>query len=273
MDYIEQRIYGSKPGKTVAIVGCVHGCERIGQALISKLHKCRIEKGILRLILANPKAYKRNKYFLEKNLNASFPGILTGAYEERLAYHLTKDLSDCDIVIDIHSISASSGIDTCITTVMNRENKKVMNMMNIRKILYANPSYIPYARSTLINHVKCGISLEYYTDTGKRKALHRAVRDVYSILGGYKMVKVKKEKNKIKKELFLLFDTLLLPSKNYIPNAALQEGRKIKKNEVVASFGSKKIHAFCDFYPVLLKKKLDTQESTRLCFMAQKSTI
>lgn len=270
MDYQEFRIYGKKKGPTIAVVGNIHGTEYVGTFVVNKLKEISIDYGLLRLVIANPKAKKENKYFIEKNLNGSFPGNVDGAYEERLAFYLQKELSTCNFVIDLHSIDKSEGENMIITTSLSKRHKELMNYLELKKILFVDPKKISYAKNSFVNNIMCGVSLEYYESGNKKKMLEQAYQDVLLFLKKTELFEKKETNTKRKKVIYRVVDTLLLPSKKYIPNNSLVDGELVKTGTLLASSKKDKIFAKKDFYPVLLKKKLNTKNSTRMCFMANK---
>ncbi len=104
---------GKIPGKTLAILGAVHGNEKCGTEAIEKL-KNRLQQGDIvlssgRLIVvpvANPEAYRANKRFIERNLNRClYPKTPTERkyYEDQLDHQICAVLDEADYLLDIHS--------------------------------------------------------------------------------------------------------------------------------------------------------------------------
>jgi len=135
----------------VAIVVCVHGNEQYG------LEVCKKLPAFFSFFVANEKAVKENKRFIEGDLNRCFPGNRNGNHEERLAYKLVNDLSDFDYVIDLHSTSQNCPLFGIITKP-NEEKIKLAKFLGVKKLVIVNPSYA--SGKALIDFVKCGISLE-----------------------------------------------------------------------------------------------------------------
>lgn len=66
-------IFGTKPGKTLTIMGGVHGNEICGVEIVRKLMRVlKIERGKVHLILGNPRAIKRGTRQTQFNLNRAF---------------------------------------------------------------------------------------------------------------------------------------------------------------------------------------------------------
>lgn len=113
--HIEQ-LKGKKPGPCVLIIGSIHGNERIGEAVISKLsHDIKPENifGELILILGNPEAYTSDKRFIDFDLNRLFNSAQIAALKKRPATSLNREekraleiepyLKKADYLLDIHS--------------------------------------------------------------------------------------------------------------------------------------------------------------------------
>ncbi|MBT4651528.1 hypothetical protein HOC13_03320 [Candidatus Woesearchaeota archaeon] len=97
---------GYEPGPTIGVVGLCHGDEICGRAILDELKESLVpSKGIVKLMYANLPAEEVGERFVEKNLNRVFPGNPCGELEERIAEGLLGNLSECDLVLDIHSTS------------------------------------------------------------------------------------------------------------------------------------------------------------------------
>ncbi|MFA5270110.1 MAG: succinylglutamate desuccinylase/aspartoacylase family protein [Patescibacteria group bacterium] len=101
---------GSQPGKTVTIMGGVHGDEVCGVQIIDKLRRnLKVDRGTVHLIYGNPRAIQAGKRFVEVNLNRVFrePSELNEkqgvSYEAKRARELMPYLVASDALLDIHS--------------------------------------------------------------------------------------------------------------------------------------------------------------------------
>ncbi len=88
----------------LAVVGSVHGDEPVGKKAIKKLLQQEIEfQKPVEFVIANEKALKIGKRFVDTDLNRSFPGdSQSHKHEERLASRLLDRLEGLK-VLDIHS--------------------------------------------------------------------------------------------------------------------------------------------------------------------------
>lgn len=96
---------GVKPGKTVAVIGGVHGNERIGvDAVRSAAKRIVPSAGTVYFIEANPAAIEKNARLIGKNLNRCFIHGNDGATPEDVrARELMRVLDTCDASLDVHA--------------------------------------------------------------------------------------------------------------------------------------------------------------------------
>lgn len=244
---IEKKLLGfGKP--LLAIVGCVHGGEKIGKKAIAELSKLKIKKGSLLTVIANPVAVKNNKRYIEKDLNRSFPGNKNGCYEEKLAFQLRKELSACDYVVDIHSTTT----DTKSLVILSKYNgviKKFIECFNPKRVALINKET---GKNSLIHHVKCGISFEYGSE-GSRTALNEIVKDIKIIMDKLGMINYP-HKNKNNTEFFKITNLIEKKSDMRV-NPEINNFNLIKKGRLIAQNENNKIIAEKDFYPVLFGEK------------------
>ncbi len=97
-------------GKTIAIIGGIHGNEPAGIQVIKLLQKIKPLTGQLHLIYGNPEAIKQKVRFTEENLNRAFHNRTGKKYEHVRAREIRKVLKTCDAVLDIHSYRSTWGI-------------------------------------------------------------------------------------------------------------------------------------------------------------------
>jgi len=103
-------IRGSQSGKTLTIMGGIHGNEICGVEVVKELReKLKINRGTVYLILGNPRAIKDRVRQTDTNLNRAFRevGDLTreqiNSYEYKLAKEIMPYLQKSDAVLDLHS--------------------------------------------------------------------------------------------------------------------------------------------------------------------------
>lgn len=105
---------GKLPGKTIAIIGGVHGNEICGVKTLDYLQDHLVpDAGLVYLIYGNPQAIEKKTRFIDMNLNRAFKADreLTdkekNSYERKKALELMPLLKKCDAILDIHSSNSS----------------------------------------------------------------------------------------------------------------------------------------------------------------------
>jgi succinylglutamate desuccinylase len=176
--------------KKIAIVGCLHGDELIGKYVLDELTKSNNLN--IRFFLGNEKAIKQNKRFIETDLNRCFPGKKDGNHEEKLAHNLTKKLCKYDLVIDIHSTTAKTDPFIIIT----KQNKKIIDF--VKKIPIKNTVFMRNSIASgkaLIDHVQCGISLEFNKDFDPIQVKNTIIDTINNIYKNKEQTKFSKQES------------------------------------------------------------------------------
>lgn len=97
----------------VSVITGIHGDEKSSMIIAEHLKKATILRGTLQIYLdVNEHAWLSNRRYLNRDLNRVFPGIDTGIDEEKIAFNLLKEISNSDIVIDVHSFNMNSDVFT-----------------------------------------------------------------------------------------------------------------------------------------------------------------
>ena len=148
--------------KDILLIASTHGNEKIGLEVIAKLKKENLDK-YFDYIIANPKANRENKRFLEKDLNRSYPGKKDSKfYEERMAYENFQVAKKYKYVIDIHE--AEKGINDFIIVARDSLGNKFpyekVNLENI--LLWSDP------KGPLCGEMENAIELEFGMKGRKR---------------------------------------------------------------------------------------------------------
>jgi succinylglutamate desuccinylase len=101
--------------KNILFLATVHGNEKIGMRALRQLEKDVPIKNFS-WVIANTKAFSKNKRFIDVDLNRVAPGNKNAReYERRRAYELLKIGRNYRYVIDIHGTGAPTGIFTIVT--------------------------------------------------------------------------------------------------------------------------------------------------------------
>lgn len=214
----------------LCVVVSLHGDEPFGVEVMEKL------SGTMPVIVGNPKAIERGVRYIDSDLNRAFPGNNQGNYEERRAAELTEKLKEYDYVIDVHS----SVCDFELFGIILKPTKEKIDLakkMGLKKLVVVKDEI--FKGQALIEHVKCGISLEVgpHERENNVEEVTRAIR---------RLMEEENEKGEI--ELFEVFDIIkgdIKASKN------LANFKEVKKGETIAE-GDDCLFAPFDFVPIFV---------------------
>jgi succinylglutamate desuccinylase len=153
------KVEGATRNPDLAIIGCQHGDERIGQEMIDRFRPLLDELPGLQLILANEEAMARGQRFIDADLNRSYPGSPEGNHEERLAVEMLRALQQTRFVIDLHSTDDDAVVFPIITEDAPG-TRRLINATDFERIVLMN---VPHGggSSGLGNIPGDGIGLEY----------------------------------------------------------------------------------------------------------------
>lgn len=219
----------------IAVIACIHGNEPYG------LEVCKKLPASCSFFIANEKAIKKNKRFLDVDLNRCFPGKINGNNEERIAYELVQKLKNFDYVIDLHSTPHSCPLFGIITKP-NNEKIKFAKLLGLKKLVIMNPLYA--SGRALIDFVKCGISLEV--------GPHDRIENSYEVLTAINSLLKKRNSKESEFEMYKVFSII----KGKILKILIKNFQKIKKGQPIAIKTDNSIlTAPFDFIAILVGKK------------------
>ncbi|MDO8571241.1 MAG: succinylglutamate desuccinylase/aspartoacylase family protein [bacterium] len=232
--------------KKILLTIMTHGDEHIGKKVAGEVirrHPNIIGKG-LDVNIANEKAYREKKRYIDLDLNRVFPGNTTGSYEEQRALELSSIISSYDLVIDIHSTESGSG-DMIIVTKLDSATKEIIDILNPKYVLLMNIK----PDKSLISSARIGLAFEMGSDDDK-ETLAKTLVGIERILSYFKLIP-NRESYGFKTEYFEVFKQMSKPAgarlEHHIKNFSL-----IKKGEIFArNIDNSPIIAEFDFYPVI----------------------
>lgn len=230
----------------VAVIGCIHGDEIIGQRVISKLKKLKLKQGTLTLITANCKALKHNKRFIETDLNRSFPGKRNGRLEESIAFELKKILQPQDAVLDIHATNSDFN-DLALLHHLNKNTKQILKSLPVSKVAWVSRQV--FDGRSLLHCCRNAVCLEFGPDKSGRN-YQRALACVKQLLVNLNMLPGK-QKVFSDKEFYRVTGEYKV-DKAFRPSRRLKEFQKIKKGQYIGSAAGVKLYAKQTFYPIFL---------------------
>ncbi len=156
----------------ILVIGGMHGNEMLGIDLVESLQKSPI-KGV-EVRVANPKAVKLGKRYVESDLNRSFGDQPDDTYERRLAKTLLNDIEDYDIVLDFHNTQTPNnnccfvgvngatklygvaeylGFTECVQATYECINKYASNVLSLEISIQDTWDSVEYWRSKLTSLV------------------------------------------------------------------------------------------------------------------------
>jgi len=115
MKYDAHTVEAAVAGKTLCIVGGVHGNEVAGIEAIKAIRSefranASIARGCLKTIIANTLAVEEKARAIDLDLNRAFVDSNSTEYEAEYADDLAQELDGVDFVLDIHSTSSWSPV-------------------------------------------------------------------------------------------------------------------------------------------------------------------
>lgn len=226
-----------------------HGDETIGFSVVKKLRKIILKRGVLDINIANEKAVKLKKRYIDQDLNRSFPGKLSGNHEERLARKILPKIQSADIVLDVHS-TTSALRDAVIVTKLNKKTKEYIRAIAPRYLLYMSVT----KNNALMSAAKIGIAFEYGPDKDTKTILKTA-RSIFRLLSFLKMTEIEYKVSGNKTLFFDVYSTISKPKGARLLKS-VKNYKQIKTGQVYAKTKEgNNIEASKDFYPILFGEK------------------
>lgn len=226
-----------------------HGDEKIGLKVVEAIKKIKITNGLLATNIANKRAFKLGKRFIDQDLNRSFPGCPTGNYEKRLAYKLSPIINSVDVVIDIHS-TTSNLKNAIIITRLNKKTKKCIEAISPDYVLLMTVT----KNNALISGAKIGIAFEYGSDNDN-VSLKNTIVGVKRLLAHLNMISDDYLNETRNYPIFFnVYKTIPKP-KGAKLNKNIRNCILVKKGQVYAKVKDKSIIADNNFFPILFGEK------------------
>lgn len=171
-------IKSKNKGKTVAIIGGIHGNEPSGISVLNKLRKFKIQNGKLFLILGNPKAAEKKVRFTEKDLNRCFLKNKNKDYESARARQIMKILDKCDAVLDLHNYGKKWSEKTHKPFIICEKNSiELAKKLGISNIFYNWKKYQKGGTDHYMDTIgKIGICLECGPSVQTKKGVNIGYR-------------------------------------------------------------------------------------------------
>jgi len=188
--------------KKILIVVATHGDEKIGTEVAIILKKRGYGK-YFDCLIANPKALKQNKRFVDFDLNRAYPGAKRSVlYEKEIAYKNLQKAKKYPYTIDIHE--ASAGKDDFIIIPRDKISSDFpLKFIDLRRVLLW-----PVPKGPLSQFLKSAVELEFgMKGRCRRRVVLKAARVIERFI---KKVLSEKSSNISEKEFFYVYSRLLL---------------------------------------------------------------
>ncbi len=152
---------GTAPGKTITILGGIHGNEKAGIEIVKALlnNPPKDFPGTLILGFGNPKAIEKDVRYIDYDLNRCFSDDGHG-YEKERAEELKTILCKTDVLIDLHCTIKPSVPFVCAPKL-----DAILEYIPVKKVifgkgLYANGVHPVYADTYVVQKGGIGITIE-----------------------------------------------------------------------------------------------------------------
>src|SRR3989344_5308114 len=160
----------------LAIVCCLHGDEEFGLVVFRYLANKKIQG--VKIILAHEQAIRKDVRYIKSDLNRSFPGRLGGNLESRLAQKILNEVKNVPLLIDVHTTTSAIKM-TPIITRLNESTQQIVNLCSSREVAYMRGRL---GKTSLINQVNGGVSLEFNERYAKRKGALREFNEIVQFI-------------------------------------------------------------------------------------------
>lgn len=270
-----------KKGKKVIVMGSVHGNERIGAEILKKLKKILTKeniKGEIHLILGNPQAYKRNKRFIDEDLNRLFGEnhhkLYKSAnpnYEQNRAMAIGDIIKDTDFLLDIHST-----IKPSVPFLYMENDAKHRNLAPIfgtKFVVMQNKKFRPQeltssTDSFVDNHGGIGITYEsgWYKDFSGLDTVFGNVLKFLNAVGSIDMAGRTAHRKSAKTKYLEVYDKII-PQKNMFTFSKDYENFDfVKAGSSLAKDGDTIVKVKMDSYIIFPKK--EPKKGITACYLA-----
>ncbi len=208
--------------KDILFIGATHGDEKLGINTLKALSEKRCFSQF-DWIIGNPRAFNKNKRYIDVDLNRVFPGLKTSKrYEEKRAREIMDYAKKYRFIIDIHGTDAETGIFIIISKP-TLENLFLSGMFKIPKVVIW-PSTTNRKTGPLNQFVARGIEIECGLQ-GQKNIQNKLEQTITAFLEEYKSAKFQDIINDLQaKEFYWAYGRLI----EYQGKSKLRDFKKIK---------------------------------------------
>ncbi|MDG1950220.1 MAG: succinylglutamate desuccinylase/aspartoacylase family protein [bacterium] len=264
-------IEGNTSGKTVMILGGVHGNERTGIEVVRKLkgfldqEEISLQSGQVILALGNLRAIEVNERgtSAKDDLNRSFPPNLLerdlrDTYEDKRAHELAPHMRTADIVIDLHATNKPS--EPFLACLDSKAHRDIYQWFTCSKVL-ADPRYIlggSPVTSDEFTEAHGGIGICY--ETGLSSDLDRVdevITDILNLLTVQGLIPGEQLDHPSEKDVYEITKAITLDDRGFSYTNGFGKGswQEFKKGDIIGQHGEQIVKTDSD--GVLVFPKLE----------------
>jgi predicted deacylase len=233
---------GYKEGNTGVILAGIHGNEVCGVKALDKLiPSLKIKSGKVFFIYCNLEAIKRNKRFIESNLNRCFfdsqSENIADTLEGKTAREIIPFLKKADFVLDIH---ASNSPDSEPFIICNKYNLRETDFFEGKIAVHNFDKFEKGTTDSYLNQKKIccfGIECGFLGDKSSQKI---AENSVLNFLSKFKFIERKFIKNDDRK-IFKLISLYKNKHGEFIPSKMFKDFELIEKETLIGLDGPEKV--------------------------------
>lgn len=250
---------GHDKGKTVSIIGGIHGNERCGVEVIKELSpKIKIAAGKIHFIYGNPLAIARNVRQIDINLNRAFrpekelSNEEKRSYERKRALEIIPLLEESDALLDLHASQSKNSTPFIICEPHSFETAKQLPFPIIScgwdKLEPGGTDYFMNQAGKIGLCAECG----YSKDASSTLRAQRVITDFLRLMGltKDKMPSLSNQKPKIIRVHFIY-----RTKKNFLPAREFGDFEQLKNGELIGQDGAERILSPYDNYIVFCRRR------------------
>jgi len=253
MNNIKSKIYkieGKLPGKTLVILGGVHGNEKAGVMTLDYLREnLELKQGSVYLIYANPAALEKNIRYENKNLNRNFyRKEKCEVYEDVLAEEVMNILDTCDAMLDLHAYNEPLG-ESKPFAICEPDCLDIVKSFDVSIVVSGLKEYEQGATDEyMFLQGKPGVCVELGAIEEPEKYVELGINTATRFLQYFGCIEGSVLESKQKQLLLQASGMYKKQTEDFTFAQSFKTFDKIKKGEYIATDGGEKIYAEDDCY-------------------------
>jgi len=207
----------------IIVIGGIHGDELTGISLAK--YFLRVKNSKISAILCHEKAIKKNKRFIETDLNRSFSKKIPISLEEKLAVRIKQQINNDSIILDFHNTRASGTTSAIVTQEPNNLQIFLTNYFGFSRI-----TQMPSSNSFISKFPQRTISFEIANNQRSAFQVLELRRKIERLINLDIPIVAKKPRkydyvNKVKRETLMRLNFKFSQIKNFQPLKIIQKNQ------------------------------------------------